>query len=296
MARKAKGPGFSMRSGKRTTFKNMGSSLAINKSGYSNRPDGRAKSSAFQLTDDEKRKLLSDVTTMDPDVVDVQVDPNEEGGETTTTKTTRSGKNVKTYKKSHVGSWAEACRGKTSGTGTDSTGKKWDCSRKKDWKPSDEQEEVVTPIGSEDVDVKKTGKKKCECPSQQEYYGVKVGQMMTHECGKKHPACSPKETSGDDSDQDIVEDKTHSDNCKKKKNYARLKKQCVSGSGNYKPGTWDDHYCRCERKKKTSTKIKRGVGDAVDVLKDCFKVKNRTTGVWENKCVKGGGIKTSMNP
>ena len=59
MARRAKGNGFSMRSGKRTSFKNMGST-SLSRTGYSNKPDGRAKSSAFQLTEEEEIKKLAE--------------------------------------------------------------------------------------------------------------------------------------------------------------------------------------------------------------------------------------------
>jgi len=48
--------GFSMKSGNRSNFKMMGSSMAINRSGYGNSPDGRAKSSAFQVDEDDKKK------------------------------------------------------------------------------------------------------------------------------------------------------------------------------------------------------------------------------------------------
>ena len=48
--------GFSMKSGNRSNFKMMGSSMAINRGGYGNSTDGRAKSSAFQVDEDDKKK------------------------------------------------------------------------------------------------------------------------------------------------------------------------------------------------------------------------------------------------
>lgn len=80
MARRAKGSGFSMRSGKKTSFKNMGST-SLNRTGYGNKPDGRSKSSPFQQ-DGEGWVERWNPETQTMEVV-------KEGDTTTTTTTTR---------------------------------------------------------------------------------------------------------------------------------------------------------------------------------------------------------------
>ena len=201
MARRAKGSGFSMRSGKKTSFKNMGST-SLNRTGYGNMSDGRSKSSPFQ---NEGWKEVWDEETKTYKKVPV------EGGTQEIIATKQTGK--ATRQKPHVSSWAEACKDKTSGIGTDSTGKEWDCSRKKDWKPSDEVEtkdllresetEKFIPKEKE----KPKGKKRiCKCRGQSQYLPGGTGTSTSsrgwevYPCGhegdgtnpsdyQKHPNC-----------------------------------------------------------------------------------------------------------
>ena len=165
--------------------------LRLNRSmDNSNLPDGRSKSSAFTKPGD---KLISDVTTMDDPTVTTTVDPNEKGGEKTTTTTKQTGKRTRTYEKEQVDAFRQACY---DSNGNFLKGKVINgilCEFGGDTK--DETYEKVDDINKEDVDVKETEKKMCQCPAQQEYYGVKMGQMMTYPCdGPKHKACTPKTT------------------------------------------------------------------------------------------------------
>jgi len=166
--------------------------IKINRSmDRSSRDDGRAKSSALQLTTEEKRKLLSDVTTKNKPTVDVTTVDNDKGGVDTTTTTTNTGENIKTYEKEQVSDFRKNCyvngvfqKGKTINGQL--------CEHAKKGEEPKETDEVITPINESNVDKSSTEKKGCECASKQSYMGVKVGQMMKHECGKTHPACSEK--------------------------------------------------------------------------------------------------------
>ena len=166
--------------------------IKINRSmDRSSRDDGRAKSSALQLTTDEKRKMLSDVTNMNEPNVVVKKTDNDQGGHDFETTTTHTGDNTKVFEKEQVSDFRKNCyvngvfqKGKTINGQL--------CEHAKPGEEPEETETEVTPISDVDVKKESTEKKGCECASKQSYMGVKVGQMMKHECGKTHPACSEK--------------------------------------------------------------------------------------------------------
>ena len=177
---------FKLKSGNRTNFKGMGSSPCLD---CGNKlEDGRAKSSTFQKS---TRSPVRKEPTGWKEVWDpaTKTYKKVKKGETTTTTTTTSQRGTASRVKPHVSTWAEACKGKTSGMSADG---KWDCSRAKDFDPSSEVE--TKPISKEETDVDvKTEKKKCSCPSLSAYHGVEKGQMLEYPCdGTKPAGCSKK--------------------------------------------------------------------------------------------------------
>lgn len=264
--------------------------LKLNRSmDNSNLPDGRSKSSAFTKPED---RLISDVTTMDDPTVTTTVDPNKKGGETTTTTTKQTGKRTRTFEKEQVDAFRQACYDSNGNflKGKVINGILCELGGSKD----DETYKKVDPIEKSDVDVKETGKKMCQCPSQQSYYGVKVGQMMTYPCdGPKHKACSkePETTINDcecrivkgvrkgemikhpcGSPHELCQDSPSMKDCRNKPGYARAKKRCEEGTKQNRPGKWDDHYCYCDRKPRIITQIKEGTGKLMEM---CPKPKRR---------------------
>ena len=147
MARTSRSRGkspFSMRSGNRSTFKKMGSSSPVR--------DHETDASGETIEHSEGKWIKKwNPRTQQIDIV--------KAGDVTTTTTTTSRKGTASREKPHVSTWAEACKGKTSGMSDDG---KWDCSRDPDFKKSSEIE--TKPLSEEDVkvdvDVKK---KKCKC-------------------------------------------------------------------------------------------------------------------------------------
>ena len=89
MARRAKGNGFSMRSGKKTSFKNMGST-SLNRTGYGNKPDGRSKSSPFQQDETFVKDGVTYVRKWNPRTQTVEV-VRKDGVTTTTTRGKQTG-------------------------------------------------------------------------------------------------------------------------------------------------------------------------------------------------------------
>tara|TARA_R100000951_G_scaffold5269_1_gene5784 strand:- start:11 stop:724 length:714 start_codon:yes stop_codon:yes gene_type:complete len=129
--------GFKMRSGNRSSFKNMGSSMAVNRSGYGNRPDGRAKSSPFET---DKWKEVWDEETQT--VKRVPID----GGTRTTTTTTQEG--TATRENPAVTSFRERCYDDNGNRLVGKAGCKWDDSG--DYKPPADE---TKPLSREDVKV-----------------------------------------------------------------------------------------------------------------------------------------------
>lgn len=181
MARKAKGSGFSMRSGKRTTFKNMGSSLAINKSGYSNRPDGRAKSSAFQLTEEEKEKIkweqeqvVGTTTTKTDESTDVTTDYETKGTSKGYTATKSSGEAFRDWLRDNPGGSRSTYEQEAS-----------------EWRKSQEKTHVKERSETESTPKEKKkpkGKKRmCSCRGQSQYSPGGTGTSTSYRTFESYP-------------------------------------------------------------------------------------------------------------
>ena len=140
--------------------------IKINRSmDRSSRDDGRAKSSALQLTTEEKRKLLSDTTNMNEPTVVVKKEANDKGGHNTETTTTNTGDNTKVFEKEQVSDFRKNCyvngvfqKGKTINGQL--------CEHAKPGEEPKETETEVTPIS--DVDVKNESTEKTPEPEKKE--------------------------------------------------------------------------------------------------------------------------------
>jgi len=210
---------------------------------------------------------------------------NDQGGKTTTTNTNQKGNRKTTTTKKHVGSWAEACKGKTSGTGTDSTGKKWNCNRKKDWKPSDQEDVTNEPLEKNTTDVKSTEKKKCQCQTYKAD-GSK-GPMVTHECGNPNPNCSKRPTtttkkcactdkSGKNHSYPCGEEKPVACRTKASQNNPDCPPSSQKSCGKNRRWSWKK--CRCEKRDKAKP---------VRYKKRCYKGKNGSTECSDFQAPKG---------
>jgi len=174
--------------------------LKLNRSGYENRPDGREKSSAFQLTDEEKEiatktKTSSSSSSKSKPVVTVTENPDlitinkstDDTGSTRTDTITKSSGNTNTVENNFKAkrsneSAVEIWKGKNPG-GTRAEYEK-SAQEYRDSKKTSKDK----PHSSEKT------KTECTCTSKQTYVGVKAGQQVKHKCGSPHPACSEKET------------------------------------------------------------------------------------------------------
>ena len=152
--------------------------LKLARSGYESRPDGRAKSSAFQLTEEEKAKIKWEKEQE----VSRTVKPNEMDGETTTvgyeTKGTSKGFKAHSTPGEAFTNWKKK---NPSGTEEDYI------KEASDWR--EEQRQTHTKTREEVSDTSKE-KKKCECQTYKTD-GSK-GPMVTHECGKPNPNCGKR--------------------------------------------------------------------------------------------------------
>jgi len=232
--------------------KALGSQIKLNRSmDNSSQPDGRAKSSAFQLTDDDKKNKSKVEEKWEDPTTTTTVTPNDKGGEDTTVKTDQKGTKTTTTENKDLTTFKERCAkyNKTNSAAAKADGCVW----AKD--VVDPKDDVKTePLSKSDTKTTSTEKKGCECASQQTYAGVKAGQMMSYPCdGPKHKACSPM-PSGETPPP--VTDPGPKKKCQEEKHYARRKAKCVNGSKDYKAGTWDDHHCSCDHNKKLISKIK----------------------------------------
>tara|TARA_R110000822_G_scaffold163089_1_gene303404 strand:+ start:741 stop:1697 length:957 start_codon:yes stop_codon:yes gene_type:complete len=140
--------------------------IKINRSiDKSSRDDGRAKSSALQLTTDEKRKMLSEKINMNEPTVDVTTVDNDQGGVDTTTTTTNTGDNTKVFEKEQVSDFRKNCYV----NGVFQKGKTINGQLCEHAKPGEEPKETdteITPIS--DVDVKKESTEKEPEPEKKE--------------------------------------------------------------------------------------------------------------------------------
>ena len=224
--------------------KALGSQIKLNRSmDNSSQPDGRAKSSAFQLTDDDKKTKSKVEEKWEDPTTTTTVTPNDKGGEDTTVKTDQKGTKTTTTENKDLTTFKERCAkyNKTNSAAAKADGCVW----AKD--VVDPKDDVKTePLSKSDSKTTSTEKKQCECQTYKAD-GSK-GPMVKHECGNPNPNCGKKNPP--------PKDMSHTENCKAKKGYARRKARCVNGSKDYKAGTWDDHYCSCSHKKKLISKIK----------------------------------------
>jgi len=288
----------------------------------SSRPDGRSKSSAFQLLTDEdiKRQVSVKEEWEDPTTTTV-VNPNEEGGETTTTTTDQKGKRTTTKENEAVFNFKRDCY-KNGVFLKGQVVKGMLCEKSKDPNYKEPEDEVITePLSKTDVKETSTKGKKCKCDIT-DAQGNIVRKDFPYPCDQRPPNCKgldpnvpcfctdangktieyPKNASGgcNPKPPECVAQKTETEKCKDKKGYARRKSACLKGTKQYKPGRWDDHYCYCERDKRVRRRIKEVVGDVTDVVKKGIKKcipKFDGKGNIINECpgVDGGSIKTSMN-
>lgn len=134
--------------------------LSLNRSmDNSSMPDGRAKSSAFQLTEDERKLISQSSTTFEP-TKKTTVEPNKKGGHTTTVETTTSGEDTKTFEKPAVDAFKKACYSNGDGTGTFYKGQVINGIKCElagdDWKKEDEQDIEVIPTSTRDLVVSDT--------------------------------------------------------------------------------------------------------------------------------------------
>ena len=201
MAYKIKKSILSGTSGHRKALKLAKANLRLNRSVNKNMPDGRSKSSAFQLTDEEKTAMIEENIKWEDPVTEST--STTEGVVTTDVESfTQKGRTIPTGPKTHHG-MRDACSDEYIAVHGTERCDKLKADREKSREGSETRCSCPNPAGGdritweavdgkciEDPRCKKKEEKKCECASKQEYHGVKVGQMLEYPCdGPKHPGC-----------------------------------------------------------------------------------------------------------
>jgi len=254
----------------------------------SSNKDGRAKSSAFQLTEDDKKRRSKVTETWKDPTTTTTVTDNEKGGKDTTIKTDREGTRTTTTENEAVFNFKRDCY-KNGVFLKGQTVKGMLCEKSKDPNYKEPGPEVKKePLSKSDTKTTSTEKKQCECMA----YNANNEEMgmVKHPCGEKNPNCHKRPTTPPPSDPGPSED------CKKKPGYARRKLRCENGTKDYKPGTWDDHFCHCV----AGSTIRKKVGDIGTAIANCPKPRIKWGWFKGKKKAIGcegvdGGISTSMN-
>ena len=231
-------------------------------------PDGRAKSSAFQLTDDDKKNKSKVTETWEDPTTTTTVTPNVKGGEDTAVKTDQKGTRTTTTENKDLTTFKERCA---------KYKKKNSAAAKADgcvWAEDivDPKDDVKTePLSKSDTKTTSTEKKGCECQTYKAD-GSK-GPMVKHECGSPNPNCSKRPTTKTCSctpkgGEPITYD------CGKAKPAACASKgsstDCPDSKRQSCPGSsWSWKKCRCNKKPKKAKEVK--------YKKRCYKGKNGST-------------------
>lgn len=225
--------------------------LRLNRSASTSMPDGRAKSSAFQLLTDEDKKRKSKVTEtwMEP-TTSTTVTANTKGGENTTVKTDQKGTKTTTTENKDLTTFKERCakfRGINSAAAK-AAGCVWGDG------VVDPKDDVLTePLSRTDSTTTSTEKKGCECQTYKAD-GSK-GPMVKHECGSPNPNCTKRPTSKK-CICDTPDGQSISYDCDKAKPAACASKgsseSCPDSKRTACPGSaWSWKKCKCNKKSKS---------------------------------------------
>ena len=235
-------------------------------------PDGRAKSSAFQLVSDEDKKTSkksssSTTETWQPETSTSTTTDNDDGTKKTIVKKNQKGTSTtvedgaevekQATTPAEIAAYNKYLQDVKEGKVERNT--KYD--KKTTTKPLEKN-------SSSETNTEKKEPKKCTCTNP-------VGVELTYKCGEAQPkACGLEKRK----------------KCQDRPGYAQKKADCAKGR---KPGRWIEKYCTCSRDKTTLQKIGNKIKDIKFPKK---KPKGCKKGSLLSKCMgSDGGIKTSMN-
>lgn len=224
-------------------------------------PDGRAKSSAFQLVSDKDKDNKAQVTeTWKKPTTTTTVTPNDKGGENTTVRTDQEGTKTTTTENKDLTTFKQRCAkyNKKNSAAAKADGCVW-AENVKDPKPDVKTE----PLSKTDSKTTSTEKKK-----------PPVEEIPEDDSSTKQDPCP---------------------------NYAKHKARCAKPYNGKKIGVFNETTCRCARDKKLITKITDPIKNVdlskLNIFKKRYKNKCNKSNYGSTLCSNlKSSIKSAMNP